>query len=318
MSEAPLPHGSEPKLPVLLDCDPGHDDVVAMLVAHRFCDLVAVTTVSGNAPVVDCTRNALITAELFDLSAPVYEGCDRPLVQPAIHAPSVHGGNGLGGPTMAEPTRTVGRGHAVEVIIESTREREGLWLIPTGPLTNIALAIRLDPGLTERVAGISLMGGAIGAGNVTATAEFNVWCDPEAASVVFGCGAALKMTGLDVTHQVLVGRSEADGVRSIGGPRAEFLADLLTFFAERYGERSGLAGGPMHDPLAVLAVTHPQFFGFAELPVHVELAGGQRGTTVVDRRDTSSPAPATCSAAVTVDAPALLALIVETLELAAT
>jgi len=239
-------------------------------------------------------------------------------VQQAIHAPSVHGSNGLGGPAMAEPSRAVGREHAVEVIIESTREREGLWLVPTGPLTNIALAIRLDPDLTERVAGISLMGGAIGAGNVTATAEFNVWCDPEAASVVFGCGAPLKMSGLDVTHQVLVGRTEAERVRAISGARAEFLADLLTFFAERYGERSGLAGGPMHDPLAVLAVTHPQLFEFAQLPVHVELAGGQRGTTVVDRRVTSSPTRATCSVAVNVDAPELLALIVETLELAAT
>jgi inosine-uridine nucleoside N-ribohydrolase len=306
-----------PDIPVLLDCDPGHDDVVAILVADRFCDLVAVTTVSGNAPLADCTRNALVTAELFGLAVPVAPGCDRPLVQRPFHAPTVHGDNGLGGPTLAEPSRAASTDHAVEVIIETTRAREGMWLMPTGPLTNIAVAIRLDPGLVDRVEGISLMGGAIGAGNVTATAEFNVWSDPEAAHIVFGGGAPLRMSGLEVTHQVLVGHSEAERVRAVGGARAEFLADLLQFFADRYGERSGLAGGPMHDPLAVLAVTHPHLFGFSDRPVHVELSGGQRGTTVVDRRQATESRRPTCSVAETVDAPGLVELIVETLELAA-
>lgn len=302
---------------VLVDCDPGHDDVVALLVASRFCDLVAITTVSGNASLADCTDNTLIVAGMFELTAPVHAGCDRPLVQAAVHADSVHGAHGLGGSSVTVPDRASAPGHAVEVIIESTRRCEGLWLIPTAPLTNIALAMRLDPQLAKRVAGISLMGGGIRMGNVTATAEFNIWCDPEAASVVFGSGAPLRMCGLDVTHQVRVGPSEAERLRAVGGIRASFLADILTFFAERYGERTGLAGGPMHDPLAVLAVTHPQFFGFVDREVRVELAGGQRGTTVVDQRELATPPPPNCSVAETVDAPALLDIIVETLELAA-
>lgn len=161
------------------------------------------------------------------------------------------------------------------------------------------------------------MGGGIRIGNVTATAEFNIWCDPEAASVVFGSGAPLIMCGLDVTHQVRVGPAEAERLRAVGGTRASFLADILTFFAERYGERTGRTGGPMHDPLAVLALTHPQLFGFVDRDVRVELAGGQRGTTVVDHRELASPPRPNCSVAETVDAPALLALIMETLEIAA-
>jgi len=301
----------------VVDCDPGHDDAVALLVAHRFCDLVGITTVSGNASLADCARNALIVAELFDMPAPVYAGSDRPLVQEALHAPSVHGEHGLGGSTIAAPTRSIADGHAVEVLIESTRAHEGLWLIPTGPLTNIALAIRLDPLLVRRVAGISLMGGGIRIGNVTATAEFNIWCDPEAASIVFGSGAPLRMCGLDVTHQVRVGVTEAERLRAIGGARATFLADILTFFAERYGQNTGLSGGPMHDPLAVLAVTHPVLFGFVDRDVRIELAGGQRGTTVVDQRQLATPRTPNCSVAATVDAAALLDIILETLEDAA-
>ena len=121
------------RLPVLVDCDPGHDDVVALLVASRFCDLVAITTVSGNATLADCTTNALTMTELFDLAAPVHAGCDRPLVQEAVHAAAVHGEHGLGGSTASVPRRPVADGHAVEVLLESTRAR-GLWLIPTDRL----------------------------------------------------------------------------------------------------------------------------------------------------------------------------------------
>ncbi|MGD0085162.1 MAG: nucleoside hydrolase [Acidimicrobiales bacterium] len=301
---------------VLVDCDPGHDDAVALLVASRFCDLVAITTVSGNASLADTTSNALLMTELFDLDVPVHQGCERPLVQESVHGPSLHGEHGLGGAAIAPPTRAAAGGHAVEAIIESTRAHEGLWLIPTGPLTNIALALRLDPSLVERIEGISLMGGGIRIGNVTATAEFNIWSDPEAASIVFGSGAVLRMCGLDVTHQVRVGVAEAERLRAIGGGRAEFLADILTFFAQRYCERTGMTAGPMHDPLAVLAVTHPDLFGFVDRAVHIELAGGQRGTTVVDQRALAIPPRANCSVAETVEAAALREIIVQTLELA--
>jgi inosine-uridine nucleoside N-ribohydrolase len=304
-------------VPVVVDCDPGHDDAVALLVAARFCELVAITTVSGNASLADCTNNALVVADFFELAAPVHAGCERPLVQEAAHAPQVHGEHGLG-LSRLPASASAARGHAVEVLIESTRAREGLWLVPTGPLTNIALAIRLDPGLVHRVAGISLMGGGIHLGNVTATAEFNIWCDPEAASIVFGSRAPLRMCGLDVTHQVRVGTVEVERLRRLGGARASFLADMLGFFVGRYGERTSLVGGPLHDPLAVLAVTHPQLFCFVDRDVQIELCGGQRGMTVVDQREVVAHRAPNCRVAEDVDAAAVLEIIVQTLEAACT
>jgi inosine-uridine nucleoside N-ribohydrolase len=301
---------------VLMDCDPGHDDAVAIVVASRFCEIVAITTVNGNASVADCTRNALCVAELFGVPAPVHAGCAAPIVQEVRHAPSLHGEHGLGGTTLPPTSRTAATGHAVEVLIETTRAREGLWLIPTGPLTNVALAIRLDPGLPGRVSGISLMGGGARFGNVNATAEFNIFCDPEAAHVVFHSGAPLRMCGLDVTHQVRIGAAEVRRLRALSGERALFAADLVDFFSRRYEERTGLAGGPMHDPLAVLAVTHPDLFHFVDRHVEIELGGGRRGMTVVDQRELATPAEPNCLVAEGVDAAALRDLIVESLEIA--
>jgi inosine-uridine nucleoside N-ribohydrolase len=301
---------------VLIDCDPGHDDVVALIVASRFCEIVAITTVNGNASVADCTRNALCVAELFGIHAPVHAGCATPLVQAVRHAAHVHGESGLGGTTLPPTSRTMSTGHAVEVLIESTRAREGLWLIPTGPLTNVAVAMRLDPGLAARVSGLSLMGGGIRFGNVNATAEFNIFCDPEAAHVVFHSGAPLRMCGLDVTHQVRVGSAEVQRLRALSGDRGRFLADILDFFSFRYEQLAGRSGGPMHDPLAVLAVTHHDHFRFVNRSVEIELAGGQRGMTVVDQRDLATPPDSNCLVAEAVDAQALLNLIMETLEIA--
>ena len=307
---------------VIIDCDPGHDDTVALVVAAAYTDLVAVTTVSGNAPLVDVTRNALAVTELFAIGAPVHAGSPRPLVAPARHAPAVHGETGLGGTSLPAPTRTVGAAHAVEVLIEATRARPGCWLVPVGPLTNVALALRLDPSLLDRIAGISLMGGGDRTGNVTPTAEFNVWADPEAAAIVFEAGAQvpLRMAGLDVTHQVRMTAADGDALRATGTARGAFLADLLAYYG-RHG-RAATAGAPpgipMHDPLAVLAVTHPHLFTHTRRPVHVELAGGSRGTTVVDTRDHAPADAATCDVAEAVDADAVRALILDTLLAACT
>lgn len=311
---------SEPPA-MIIDCDPGHDDVVALVVAAQHAELVGITTVSGNAPLVDVTRNALAVAELFGIAAPVHAGSPRPLVDLPRHAPDVHGESGLGGTSLPAPARTVGDTHAVEYLIETTRARAGLWLVPMGPLTNIALARRLDPAIVDRVAGISLMGGGAAIGNVTPTAEFNIWSDPEAAAIVFEAGASvpLRMAGLDVTHQVRMTSSDGDRLRATGTPRGEFLADLLSYYGHSgaAGASPPHEGSPMHDPLAVLAVTHPHLFTHAERPVHVDLAGTSRGATVVDRRHLARrPSPAgdsRCDVAEAVDAAAVRTLILDTL-----
>lgn len=300
---------------VIVDCDPGHDDTVALVMASHHTELLGVTTVSGNAPLADVTRNALAVTELFAVDVPVHAGADRPLVAPARHAPAVHGESGLGGTSLPPPTRTAGAGHAVEYLIETTRARPGCWLVPMGPLTNIALALRLDPTVLDRVAGISLMGGGATVGNVTPTAEFNVWADPEAASIVFGAAARVpvRMAGLDVTHQVRMTAADGDRLRAVGGDRGRFLADLLAFYGRRGRAGPADEGSPMHDPLAVLAVTHPHLFTHVPRSVQVELAGGTRGMTVVDRRHHAPTDTATCGVAETVDAPAVRTLVLDTL-----
>jgi inosine-uridine nucleoside N-ribohydrolase len=183
--------------------------------------------------------------------------------------------------------RTAEKAGAVEAIIELVRkhEGEGVWLAPLGPLTNIALALRAAPDLGKRIAGISLMGGGNLHGNHTTHGEFNIWADPEAASTVFNYGGPLKMVGLNATHQVVITKEFVQRVLSLGTPKAKFAAELLDFFSTTYGVQHGTYGGPLHDPCAIFAVTHPHLFDLREKHVNIELHGEfTRGMTVVDER----------------------------------
>lgn len=292
------------RLPVIVDCDPGHDDFVAILHAARHTNLLGITTVAGNSPLTNTTTNALIATQLFGIDVPVHRGADRPLVAAPAFAPDIHGESGLAGPTLPVVTRTVASNDAVGFLIDATRSRHGVWLVPTGPLTNIALALRADPSLVDRIAGISLMGGGTTFGNRTATAEFNIWADPEAAAIVFGCGAPITMAGLNLTHQFLWGRDDEATVRAHGGERADFLADLMHHFATAYDEvYFGMErGGPLHDPCAVLALTHPELFTFSLRHVVVETRGEYtRGMTVVDHRSTTWVKPPNVRVCETID-----------------
>ena len=271
---------------VLLDCDPGHDDVFAILVALARAELVAVTAVSGNAPLTASVRNALITVQLAGADVPVHVGAERPLVREPRHAPYIHGESGLDGPTLPQLTREPSDVHAVDAILAAAEARDDLWLVATGPLTNVALALRAEPRLAARLRGISIMGGSYGPGNVTAAAEFNIWADPEAAAEVFSSGANLVLAGLDLTHQFMMTRSHIDAVRALGTPLGTFGADLLTYFADAYARTfGGEPEGPLHDPCAVLAVTDPHLFTGTDYHVAVETGGElTRGATVIDRR----------------------------------
>jgi inosine-uridine nucleoside N-ribohydrolase len=298
--------------PIILDCDPGHDDAIAMVVAARHTDLVGITTVAGNAPLERTTRNALIIRDLLGVATPVHSGSPRPLLVGQHAAPEVHGATGLDGADLPEPTRPVDGADAVAFIVDTCRAREGLWLVPTGPLTNIALALRAAPDLAGRIAGISLMGGGT-FGNWTATAEFNVWADPHAAAVVFGYGGPLTMCGLDVTHTLQATPERIDRVRAVTGRLASVLADLLTFFSEMYVSRHHhISGAAVHDPCAVMALTHPQLFTSVQRHVQVETEGAlTRGMTVIDQRDLRSVPPPTCRVMTSVDPEAAFAVIVE-------
>jgi inosine-uridine nucleoside N-ribohydrolase len=299
-------------LPIIVDCDPGHDDAIALLVAARHTELVGITTVAGNAPLSATTRNAIIMRDLLGLACPVHSGANRPLTRPARHADYVHGESGMDGADLPEPSGPPASHDAVGFIIDSVREREGIWLVPTGPLTNIALALRAAPDLASRIAGISVMGGGT-FGNRTAAAEFNIWCDPEAAAMVFSYGGPLIMAGLDVTHQFQALPARVDQVRALPGRLAGVLADLFDFFSGTYTSRHHhILGAPVHDPVAVMALTHPHLFQRKLAHVEIETQGRlTTGMTVIDQRDLKEVPDANCDWLTGIDADAAWQVVVE-------
>jgi inosine-uridine nucleoside N-ribohydrolase len=300
---------------IVLDCDPGHDDALAMVVAARHTHLLGITTVAGNAPLERTTRNALIVRDLLEIDVPVHAGSARPLVAEPKHADYVHGKSGMDGADLPEPSGPPASTDAVGFIIETCRAREGTWLVPTGPLTNIAVALRAAPDLAGRLGGISLMGGGT-FGNRSAVGEFNIWADPEAAAAVFAYGGPLIMCGLDLTHQFQATPERIAQIRAISGRLAAVLADLFVFFSGTYVARhDNLRGAPVHDPCSVLALTHPNLFQQSPAHVVIETRGEHtRGMTVIDRRQLREAPEATCTVMTHIDADAGFAIIDEAIE----
>lgn len=271
---------------VLHDCDPGHDDMLAMLLAARHLDLVGVSTVHGNQSVDATTSNALKVLELGGLiDIPVFRGLSRPLVSEAVHAPEVHGESGLDGVELPEPTMKVQELDAVHAIIELSLQYDDLVIVATGPLTNVAAALRLDPTLAGRIREISLMGGSLTFGNSTPAAEFNIWVDPEAAHIVFTSGIPIRMFGLNVTRQASATSERIARMRDLGGHLAVTVADLLEFYRASLERVYGLPGASLHDPLAAATLIRPELFELREMHVGIELNGTlTRGMTVCDYR----------------------------------
>lgn len=272
---------------IIIDCDPGHDDAIAILLAarHPQIELLAITTVAGNQSVEKTTRNALKVCTLANIRGiPIARGMDRPLVRPAKHAPDIHGESGMDGPHIPEPDIEPDSRHAVDLFIELLLSSDGdITLVPTGPLTNIAAAIRKEPAIVPKIRAISLMGGAIGLGNVTPAAEFNIHTDPEAAEIVFGCGRPITMVPLEVTHQALATEDIVNRLRAANRPVATFAADLLVFFAETYHRVFGFPAPPLHDPCAVAAVIDPTIIKAHDMFVAIECEGAwTAGRTICD------------------------------------
>lgn len=294
---------------VIVDCDPGHDDFIALLLAHRFTELRGITTVAGNTGVDKTTRNACIAADMCGFRGPIVRGSAGPLLGEPHFAEHVHGASGLDGPELPAVKRPAADGDASSFLIDECGP--DTWVIATGPLTNLALAIRRDPGFAGRIAGISLMGGSTSFGNMSPVAEFNIWADPEAASIVFNSGATIRMVGLNVTHTVLVDSAFAQRIRQLGTTQAKFVAELLDAFVNLYSKISRLPGfAPVHDPCAVLMVSHPDLFEFVSTHVDIELAGTlTRGMTVVDQRELSSMIEVNADVAVGADSRKVLDLV---------
>ena len=298
---------------MLLDCDPGHDDAMAIVAAAHYAELVGITTVAGNAPLVRTTHNALVMRDLLDLDVPVHAGSPRPLVAEPHPATFVHGASGLDGADLPAPSTPLDGSDAVSFIVDTCRHLDEVWLVPVGPLTNIALALRSAPDIADRIAGISLMGGGT-FGNRTSTGEFNVWADPEAAAIVFGYGGPLVMAGLDVTHRFQATPERIATIEALEGTLASVLADLLGFFSANYLSRHDpgvMQGAAVHDPLAVFAVTHPHLFGRIPRHVAIETQGEHtRGMTVIDQRAVTARSAPNCDVLTTVDDDAVFDLLV--------
>jgi purine nucleosidase len=257
---------------ILLDCDPGIDDALAIAFAHGHADidLVGVTTVAGNVSLDKTTRNALAVTEFVGAgSVPVTPGSPGPLLRPALHAESVHGETGLGGAVLPEPGRKPREGHAIDYIIDTIAAEPGqVTLVATGPLTNIALAVRREPLLPAWVKDFVIMGGSAGRGNVTPAAEFNIWADPEAAAVVFGAGWTVRMIGLDVTLRALATAPLRERMSELGKLGSGLLLPALARYRDSAGDDPAV-----HDVCAVASVACPSVFGYTPATVEVETAG---------------------------------------------
>ena len=274
--------------PIIIDCDPGHDDAAALLLALASdeVELLGVTTVAGNQTLAKTTANAIRVLDCAGRAdVPVAAGADRPLMRELHVAADIHGETGLEGAELPPPSRPPLDAHAVDWLAATLESASTpVTLVPVGPLTNIALLFARYPGIEERIERIVLMGGSIGEGNVTPAAEFNIWGDPEAAHRVFATDVDLTMVGLDVTHQALLTPDHLEMLEGTGPP-GKLIADLYRFFLSIHGERYGWVGAPVHDAVAVAHVIDGSLLETTRCAVAIDTGGElSRGRTNADVR----------------------------------
>jgi len=282
---------------ILIDCDPGHDDMMAIMLAcahHPEIELVGITTVAGNQTGEKTWLNARRILTLIDRTdIPAARGANRPLLREPTVAPEIHGVSGLDGADLPEAATEGLPVHAVDYMIDALgASPEPVTLVPTGPLTNVALALLKEPGIVANIERIVLMGGAVHDSNVTPAAEFNIYVDPEAARIVFGCGAPITMVGLDVTNKALLSFAEIGEMGRWNGRVSRVVAPLLEFFARANREFFGFEGAPLHDALAVAHLLRPGIIRTKFLNVEIETVSElTRGCTVADLYGVSGREP---------------------------
>jgi purine nucleosidase len=275
---------------IIIDTDPGQDDAIAILLALASpdeLDLMALTVVAGNVPLELTQKNARKICELAGRSdLPVYAGCDKPLKRKLVTAEHVHGKTGLDGTDLPEPEMPLAEGHAVDYLIETLRAApEGsITLCPMGPLTNIATALTRAPDIAPRIREIVMMGGAYFAvGNITPTAEFNIFVDPEAAKIVFGAGIPMVVMPLDVTHKALTTRERVQAFQDLGTPVGQACAAWTDFYERFDKEKYASPGAPLHDPCVIAYLLRPELFSGRQVNVEIETSSElTMGMTVAD------------------------------------
>lgn len=305
---------------IILDTDPGHDDAFAILMAiaaTESLDLRGITTVAGNVPLDKTTYNALRLRQLIGADhVPVYRGCSRPMVNDLVTAEYVHGETGLDGPQLPEPTIDIESEHAVDYLVREllAAEDRSVTVCLIGPMTNMGMALVKEPAIAAKVEEIVIMGGSFKeGGNVTPTAEFNVFVDPHAAHVVFTSGVPITIMPLDVTHQAQATPPRVAGFRSLGAPLGDVIGAMLDF-AERFDvSHYGFEGYPLHDPTVIAYLLEPEIFDLRQAYVSVVTAVGEtHGQTVADWYGQTDREP-NAQIAMSVNADRFFALITELL-----
>ena len=265
------------KTKIIMDCDPGHDDAVAIMMAarHPEIEILGITVVSGNQSLPKTVNNTLQICQHLGIDKKVYAGAAKPIVKEQAYAEFIHGESGLDGPKFEPLTKEAEKMTAVQYLVKTLmKSEEKITLVPTGPLTNIALAIRVEPRILDKIEKIVLMGGAAAGGNRTPAAEFNIWVDPEAAKIVFESGVDVIMCGLDVTRQLRCYQEVIDRMNKIGNKASTLFKEMMEFYNKTQLETFKLVGGPLHDPITIAYLIDNSVLTLQHCHVEVDISTG--------------------------------------------
>ena len=261
---------------IVLDCDPGHDDAIAILLAghNPQLNLLGISVVAGNQTIEKTARNALNVATYLGIDVPIAIGCEFPMVRDRVICAAVHGESGLDGFEFPKYDKPFDKRHGVQLIIDSVMNNEDVTVVATGPLTNVAMAIKLEPQLIHRIKEIVLMGGSVDNGNTSPAAEFNIMCDPEAAHVVFSSGIPVKMVGLNVTRKVLVSEDVISRMEKVNNKASDMFVKLMKVFNENQRKTFDVKAGPLHDPATIASLIDENLIKYQKMNVEIDISHG--------------------------------------------
>ena len=261
---------------IILDCDPGHDDAVAILLAGKNpnLNLLGISVVAGNQTIEKTARNALNVATYLGINVPICVGCEFPMVRERVICAAIHGESGLDGFEFPNYGDGFDKRHGVQLIIDSVMNNEKVTIVATGPLTNVAMAIKMEPRILKRLDEIVIMGGSVDNGNTSPAAEFNIMCDPEAAHVVFSCGVTVRMVGLNVTRKVLVTPEVVNRMEKINNKASDMFVKLMRVFNENQRKTFGVSAGPLHDPATIASIIDKDLIKWQKMNVVIDISHG--------------------------------------------
>ena len=288
---------------VVLDCDPGHDDAVAILLAGKSdkINLLGISTASGNQTIEKTTRNTVNICRYLGIDVPIAKGSCRPLVQKSMICPEVHGESGLDGFDFPEYDQTIDSRSGAQLIIDCVMNNDDVTVVTTGPMTNLGLAMRLEPKIIQRIKEVIFMGGSIDHGNVSPAAEFNILVDPEAAYIVATSGVPIKMVGLNVTRQVAVDDDIIERMRKVNNKASKMFCDLMRVFLDNQRKTFGVKVAPLHDPVTIASILDDTCVKFEKMNLEIDISHGPSyGRTNCDVFDYMK-APKNCDVAVGID-----------------